>query len=612
MCGIAGMIQPLGQSVSPDRLRLLIGALSRRGPDGEGTWIQGSVGLAHRRLAIVDLSPSGAQPMQSADGSLCITFNGEIYNYQALRLELEAQGCVFVSTSDTEVLLHLYQREGAQMLSKLHGMFAFALWDAPRQRLFFARDRLGKKPFYYQSDSSGFSFASELKALTALRPPSIDWNALRVFFGLQYVPSPQTGFLGIASLLPGHFGLFEQGSLKIESYDVLSYEPLFTGTFEEASQEIRRLGEEAVRLRLIADVPVGSFLSGGIDSSLVTALASRLSSHPLQTFTMGFSAFGFDERPQAEWFAKQLGTEHHAFEAKPEDATAIVDLLVDLYDAPYADSSALPSWLLARATHPFAKAVLCGDGGDELFGGYRRYRHFLRAASLKGLAFSALEPLARLSPAWLRFFRTAQGLQTSFAKGYAELFTGAYFSPADERALLQPDFLAQTAAASAEAFIASQYQESLGARGALAFDARSYLPDDLNVKMDRASMAHGLEVRSPFLDQNLAKFSATLPLPFLLTKGASKRILRSAFRGVLPDEIFTRPKRGFQVPLAHWFRHELRPLFLERCCAEGSALHRVCRVEEVRRYLQENDRGIDHGNRLWMLLVTATWLQRYV
>lgn len=618
MCGIAGEIRFKNQPSDEGRLRGMSDALAHRGPDGQGIWIKGNVGLTHRRLSIVDLSDAGAQPMVSEDGALAVVFNGEIYNYQALRDALVNDGAKFRSTSDTEVLLHLYKRHGQAMLEKLHGMFAFALWDVHENRLFFARDRIGKKPFYYRLDERGFSFASELKALTRERKPEIDWSAVRVFLGLQYVPSPQTGFVGISSLSPAHFGVLQGEQLTLSRYAEIPRVPSFDGSETDAAKEVRRLLEESVRLRLIADVPVGTFLSGGVDSSAIAAIMARRSSEPIKTFTMGFPSFGFDERVQAASFAKHIGSEHHEFEAKPETVASLVDTLSATYDAPFADASSLPTWLLARETKTHVKAVMTGDGGDELFAGYRRYRYFAQAEWLKrhGLSWLAINGawvawMVKRDPRWMRFAQTLEGIRRSYARGYADLFTGSYFQRDDLLSLLQPDFRKMTDASDSGAFVEAHFQESLGVAGALDFDLHSYLPDDLNVKMDRATMAHGLEARAPFLDQDLVAFVARLPLSFSLKPGRQKAILHDALKDLVPEEVFSRPKRGFQVPLGEWLRRDLRPMFVERCLADGSGLFRVCQRKTVERYLKENDRGMNQGNRLWMLLVLATWIKRY-
>ena len=548
--------------------------------------------------------------MKTPDEKFVIVFNGEIYNYRSLRKELEDQGASFHSTSDTEVLLHLYRRDKEKMLDRLRGMFAFAIWDADNRRLFFARDRIGKKPFYYQADANGFAFASELKALLVHARPQIDWSAVRSFIGLQYVPSPQTGFVGLSSLPPGHCGTFEQGNLRITRYHVTERHPKFTGSFDDAARSVRALLDESVRLRMIADVPVGAFLSGGMDSSAVAALMARASSSPIQTFTMGFPSFGFDEREEARAFAKHLGADHHEFEARPQDAIAIADDVIRLYDAPYADSSAIPTWLLARETRPFVKAAMAGDGGDELFGGYRRYQAYLRAELIR--AWHLGRPASHLfkDPRYLRFARLLDSLRVSPAEAYATLFTGSYFTREDELNLLTCDFRLATDGSSAHRFIANRFQSSLNAEGMLDFDLTSYLPDDLNIKMDRASMAHGLESRCPLLDQELVAFAIRLPQSFLLRRGQQKPLLRKAVEGLVPEHVFRRPKRGFQVPLHRWFQKELRTPFVERCLSAESKLNRVCEPQAVKRLLEENDRGFDHGNRLWMLFALATWLEK--
>ncbi|MCK9361108.1 asparagine synthase (glutamine-hydrolyzing) [Patescibacteria group bacterium] len=614
MCGIAGLVSRDGRPVDRDRLVGMVGAIRRRGPDGEGIWTEGAAGLGHRRLAIVDLSDGGKQPMRSADGRFSITFNGEIYNYQELRKQLADNGEPFHSTSDTEVLLKLYERNGEAMLEKLRGMFAFAIWDKQKNELFFARDRVGKKPFFWMNDAAGFAFASEVTALTSNRKIEIDEEALRLFIGLQYVPAPRTGFRGINSLPPAHCGTWKDSTVSIRRYDSFEALPAFSGRFEEAVRETRRLLEDAVRYRLIADVEVGCFLSGGMDSTAVAALMAKMSASPIKTFTMGFPNWAADERSEAESFAKRIGAQHISFEANPKDGLALVDDLIELYGVPYADSSSLPTYLLARETRKHVKAVMNGDGGDEAFGGYRRYGYFKKAERLHRMGLgSVVAGLSRMlkSPRYGRFADTLDGLRASVADGYAELFTGSYFNREAASKLLQPEFASKTAGDSAESFIRSHFDPRLRIGGALDFDRRSYLPDDLCVKMDRATMAHGLEARSPFLDQELMRFTAHLPFDFHFRGGKQKAVLQAAIADLVPAEVLSRPKRGFQVPLAAWFRSDLRSAFVERCLSSDAKLLEICRKEEVERYLHENDRGLDHGNRLWMLLSLATWLEKY-
>lgn len=590
MCGIAGLIAKNGRSLDQDRLVAMVGKIAHRGPDGDGMWIEGQAGLAHRRLALVDLSPSGAQPMISDDGRFIVTFNGEIYNYKELREAYLAKGGTLRSTSDTEILLTLFAQEGEAMLAKLRGMFAFAVWDKQESRLFFARDRIGKKPFFYRHTEEEFAFASEVKSLIHGKE-SIDEDAIRLFLGLQYVPSPLTGFKNVFSLEPGMCGTWKDGVLTMRSY--IEQVTKSDVSFEGAVHEVRRILDESVRLRLIADVPVGIFLSGGIDSSAIAALAYKQGAK-LSSFTLGFDEAAFDERDQAAELAKKFGFEHHSFLAKPEDLLVIADEVIEHYDVPYADSSSLNTWILARETKKHVKAALTGDGGDELFGGYRRYRYFEQALGFKRMGIGALagfgSRLAHRVTGDARYERFADTIDG----GYASLFCGAYFQ--------QPEALA---------FIEGRLRKDLDPMGAaMDFDLHSYLPDDLNVKMDRATMRHGLEARCPLLDQELVAYVTSLPTEYRYKKGQAKRLLVEAVKDLLPAEVGKRAKRGFQVPLAIWFRGALRSAFVERC-VNSTKLHAYVAKERIEKLLSENDRGSDHGNRLWMLYSLATWLEKY-
>ncbi|MBU0540134.1 asparagine synthase (glutamine-hydrolyzing), partial [Patescibacteria group bacterium] len=403
MCGIAGIVTKNGTSPDESQLRRMASALKHRGPDGEGVWTRPGIGLAHRRLAIIDLSERGAQPMHDTRGEVSIVFNGEIYNYRELKNELNAD---WRSESDTEVVLEGYRKWGDNVVKRLRGMFAIAIWDAPRKRLLLARDRIGKKPLFYTQTASGdFLFASEIKAFRGVADLKPDWDAIRLFLGLQYVPSPKTGFENISQLELGCIGILESGEWRTEKYHRWNDEIRITNdesgnsdrsigaiSNDEIDQQIRSKLDDAVKIRLLAaDVPVGAFLSGGIDSAAVVAIASRYSEKPLQTFTMGFPSLKMDERREARKIAEFFKTDHQDFEARPEHLIELIDTLVDHYDVPYADSSALPLWLLARETAKQIKVVLTGDGGDETFGGYRRYTAFERALRIPSAAASIFE-----------------------------------------------------------------------------------------------------------------------------------------------------------------------------------------------------------------------------
>jgi asparagine synthase (glutamine-hydrolysing) len=617
MCGITGLITRDGSPPSEEMLRRMTDAIRHRGPDADGVWVAPGVGLGHRRLAILDLSPTGAQPMHTEDGTLAIVYNGEIYNYQELRVELEKQGSVFRSTSDTEVILEAYRQWGGDCVKRFRGMFAFALWDAPRARLFFARDRIGKKPFFYRTLPDGtFACASEMKSLIPLAPVSVDRGALRTFIGLQYVPAPRTGFTEIHSLPQGYAGTLSQGRVSLVSYH--DWKDIPVSVSSSPAKDVLALLEECVRIRLRADVPVGAFLSGGIDSAAVVALASRYVDRPLRTFTMGFSTIGMDEREEARGIARAFHTDHVEFEARPEHLTDMAERVIHQYDAPYADSSALPLMMLARETGKEIKVVLTGDGGDELFGGYKRYLAFLRAlqlAAIPGVASVAPSILQTVStlmhdPRFARMAETIQGLRMSASRGYGEAFCGAYFSTSLAQEVFQASFLQETQSSDPMRIFTGRMEDhGTPMEQALWFDLHSYLPDDLNVKMDRATMASGLEARAPFLDQQLVAFVQALPLKEKLQYGKTKIVLKEALRDVLPRSVIERKKRGFQVPLASWFRGPLEGYWKERCLDPKGPLADYVRLDAAERLFAENRRGADHGNRLWMLLALSTWLQ---
>ena len=615
MCGIVGVITKRNERPSEDALRVLSDAIKHRGPDGDGYWIQDGVGLAHRRLAIIDLSERGKQPMQSADGRFTITYNGEIYNYLELRKICEDKGSRFQSDTDTEVILELYRYYGKDCVLHLRGMFAFGIWDRVAGRLFFARDRAGKKPFFYRTLANGsHTFASEIKALRNIEPVTIDHCALRLFFGLQYVPSPRTGFREIHSLPPGMRGYMDEKGIETESYCDWSSIAKADGDY---ATRLRTIFDEAVRIRLRADVTVGAFLSGGIDSAAVVGIAQKHISRPIRTFTMGFPNIHMDERKEALETARYFGTDHQEFEAQPEDLIALTEKIIFQYGGPYADSSALPVMMLSRMVAQEIKVVLVGDGGDELFGGYRRYQAFRRASQLSHIPGSrhVLSPLLHVAggikrdPRFSRMADTLRATCDQQSLGYAELFCGSYFHTKSAKKYLRPEFLEARADCDPVAFIC----ERMGNDGhpldrAMRFDFESYLADDLNPKMDRATMAYGLEARAPFLDQELIAFALGLPLKEKMAFGKGKLILRRALKDILPEKVLYRPKKGFQVPLAEWFRSDLSEYWKDHCLDSHGPLADFANVDAISQLFEENRKGADHGNRLWMLLSLAVWL----
>jgi asparagine synthase (glutamine-hydrolysing) len=628
MCGIAGIVTRHGGSPDEALLRRMSDCIAHRGPDSDGIWMSEGVGLAHRRLAIIDLSPSGAQPMRDQRGRFTIIFNGEIYNFRELRQELEVSGVTFRSSSDTEVVLEAYRVWGNTCFSKLRGMFALAIWDVEVKRLVIARDKIGKKPLFYAfTPQHDLVFASEIKALAPVVELKPDWDAVRLFLGLQYVPSPRTGFFEVLQLQPGQLGVWDRDGWHVETYHewtVSSSGSALKGENQaSADAAIRSTLDEAVKIRqLAADVPVGAFLSGGIDSAAVVAFASKHVAQPLKTYTMGFPQLHMDERREARAIAEHFKTEHHEFEATPDHLLSLVDELVSQYDAPYADSSALPLWLLAQQTAKDVKVVLTGDGGDEAFGGYRRYVAFDRV-----LAMASIPVLPRvIAPAslWMgnvfgdaRFGRMSAAVEAARRDpylAYGEMFTGSYFNSVRLEQLLKPSFFQSTAHDDSVQFVAHLMRRTtMGSplQDALFFDLVSYLPDDLNVKMDRATMRFGLEARAPFLDEQVVRLALSLPFGQKVSHGKTKVALKRALQGVVPNDVLNRPKRGFQVPLAEWFRGPLSALVKDRCLDPDVKLSQLVELRVVEQLIDENARGIDHGNRLWMLLTLSTWLSRF-
>lgn len=617
MCGIAGLITK--RDVLPDEgvLRRMTSTLAHRGPDGEGIWRSGGVGFGHRRLAIIDLSERAAQPMHTHDARYTIVYNGEVYNYRDVREDLVRKGSSFRSESDTEVILEAYRHYGKDCVKHLRGMFAFAIWDSSERHCFIARDRAGKKPFFYRTLADGtIAFASEMKALRPVEPVTVDECAIRLFIGLQYVPAPRTGLNEIHDLPPGHRGYVSERGIQVEPYG--TWDEIHVERTGDVSRDLLALLDEAVRLRLQADVRVGAFLSGGIDSAACVALAARHLDRPLRTFTMGFPYIKMDERKEARETAKHFGTDHQEFEAQPESLIELMDALIYQYGGPYADSSALPVMLLSREVAKEIKVILVGDGGDELFGGYRRYFAYDSACRLIRIpgSSSIVAPLLRLiakqrkDPRFARMAATVALAHGDTNRAYGELFCGSYFSTRSTPDYFREDFLQRTEECNAVDFIRTH----MGTRGApleraMRFDFESYLADDLNVKMDRATMAYGLEARAPFLDQQIVAYALGLPLKWRRKYANSKIALRQALKDILPPEVLRRPKKGFQVPLADWFRGSLRGYWSDHCLDPQSPLSDYVKQDRIKKMFQNNVNGADYGNRMWMLLALSVWLK---
>jgi asparagine synthase (glutamine-hydrolysing) len=624
MCGFAGkLIFDASASIEPATLAAMAGSIAHRGPDDEGIWTDGPVGLASRRLAVIDLSPRGHMPMASADGTCHIAYNGEIYNFQALRASLEQDGYRFHSGSDTEVILALYQRDGLDAVSRLRGMFAFALWDAARRRLVLARDRLGKKPLFYYATERFIVFGSEPKAL--LRDPDVpseaDPQALALYLGLGYVPSPWSAFKGMRKLPPAHFAVVEGGQVVAHRYWTLRYQPKRMTSERELVEELRSRLTEAVRIRLVSDVPIGALLSGGIDSSAVVATMAREYSGRVKTFCIGFEEARYDERHYARQVATHLGTDHRELVVRAE-AGAVLDRLVWHYNEPFADSSAVPSLAVSQLARTEVTVALNGDGGDESFIGYERYLAMRAASQLDWLPRSARAALATAGArlpggpksAGYRLKRFLSTLPASPVERW-RAWTGV-FSRAELHALATPEFMRMSAGGDADALVGELFQPSeTGSlvEAAVRSDVLLYLPDDLLVKMDIASMAHSLEVRSPLLDHEIVEFAASLPVELKLRGRRLKHLLKEAMTGMLPAGVLARGKMGFGVPIDRWFRHDLREMAYDTLLDARATGRGILAPTEVRRYLDEHVSGrAHHHHRLWALLMLELWHRTFI
>jgi asparagine synthase (glutamine-hydrolysing) len=628
MCGIAGgiAVRPDARP-DPERVRAMSCRIAHRGPDGEGVWTapSGRAVLAHRRLSIIDLV-TGQQPMVQDDGAAGLVFNGEIYNYRELRAQLERANIPLRTASDTEVLLQLLARGGTRALDVLRGMFAFAHWDDARGTLLVARDRVGKKPLYWVVEDGCLYFASSLKALreTATGTWRIDPRALDLYLSLGYVPAPGTIYEGVHKLEAGTWATLEGDRLAARRYWDLAPAPTpFAGTFSEAVDRLEEILTEAVDIRLRSDVPLGIFLSGGIDSSLVTALAMKRAQTPIETFSIGFDDAGFDESGYASQVARHLGTRHHLFRVRLE----LLDLMPKVvwhFGEPYADSSALPTWVLAERTRAHVTVALGGDGGDEGFGGYDWYR---TAARLGQLA-SRVPPVAAAAgaralalypdtgaPGARRMGQLRRGLGMLAVRDAGARFAAlrTFVGAAEARGLYMGALAeARREGDAARALIAGAYASCAGTplRRMRWADMRTYLADDLLPKVDVASMAHGVEARAPLLDQEVVRFAMSLPDAYLTDERGGKRVLRALLHRYVPANLFERPKQGFSVPLLRWFAGPVRGRLDALARSERLQSLGWIRPEGVERLTREHAEGLrDNSHRLFALLVLDEWLE---
>lgn len=628
MCGIAGILYAnREQPVDRGTLKRMADTIAHRGPDGEGFWTAPGIGLAHRRLSIIDLA-GGSQPLGNEDGSVQVVFNGEIYNYRELRQMLERRGHRFRTASDTEVLVHLYEDEGEGLVERLRGMFAFALWDQHRRSLLLARDRLGIKPLYIYRDAEKLLFGSELKAILAhpavdrhVSPEAIDdYLAYGTIFGSRSI------FKRCEKLAPAHRVTVTAENLAAppNRYWRLLFKSDEQSTEDEWREAIRAKVDETVRAHLIADVPVGAFLSGGLDSSVVVACGSAATQDRLATFSMGFNEAEFSELPYARQVARQFGTEHMEELVTP-DAAAIVDELAFYYDEPFGDSSAVPTYLVSRLASRHAKVVLSGDGGDEAFGGYRRYAHDLWEASLRRglpgwIRRCALAPLAAVWPKadWLPKPMRAKTLLTNLSLQPAAAYANTLMlcRQPRRRRLLEPGLAAALNGFSPEESICRPFAAAPpcdALAGMLAADVETLLPDDYLTKVDRASMACGLEVRPPLVDHELLELTARMPSDLKVRGGETKWLFKRAFDSVLPRDVVWRAKQGFEIPIDRWLRGPLRPMFEDVVLAPGARVADIINQREVERlYRAHLGRTGRHGSALWAMLMLASWSEKFL
>ena len=610
MCGIAGYISPT--PFADDALVAMTSRLAHRGPDAAGYYRDGPVALGHRRLSVIDIAGS-PQPMSTPDGELTIIYNGELYNFRELRAELGARGHKLRTAGDTEALLYAYREYGMRMLDHLQGMFAFALWDRAAQRLFIARDHLGVKPLYYQWDGTTLAFASELKGLIAHPAVSreLDLEALGLYLEAQYIPAPKTVYRDVRKLEAGHALVLEGGKLTITRYWVPDYSQKLDLPEGDALARLEAELRRSVASMLVADVPLGSFLSGGVDSSVVSALMVDIARRPIDTFTLGFEGeTAQSEHAHAARVARHIGATSHVLMLAPEALLSCLEDWVEVYDEPFGDPAALPTMLLARLTRKHVTVVLTGEGADEVFAGYGNYRKRLREERITGVLgapFSPLRPLVRALPARVRKERLLKAIGEPRERRYVTI--PQVFDAALAAELYTPRFLAGQASRMAD--YAERYYDECNSREYLDrimyIDARLWLPDDLLTKVDRATMASSLEARVPYLDHRFFEFCARLD-PQLKQHGPTgKYLLKRLAEKLLPLDLVHRPKQGFMPPLAEWFRGALKA---EASNAFARLAKRGLFQPRALERLAAAGRPSDAG-RLWALLVLERWFQRY-
>jgi asparagine synthase (glutamine-hydrolysing) len=617
MCGIAGILNLTGTPPAPSEVHAMCRVLRHRGPDDEGVYLEGNVGLGMRRLKIIDLE-TGHQPVSNETGTLQVVLNGEIYNYQALRKDLEARGHVFRTRTDTETIVHLYEEYGPQCVTRLRGMFAFALWDEPRRQLMLARDRLGIKPLFYGLFDGRLVFASELKALLQL--PEVDrqinWRALAHLAAFLSTPADESILEGIRKLEPGHLLTMRPGQMPhVERYWRLEFAPLDGWSEEDLAFRLREVIDESVRLHMVSDVPIGAFLSGGVDSSAVLASMARQSARPIETFSVGFHEAPFNELPYARAVATRFGTTHHELIVEPTILDTLDDLVWHL-DEPFGDSSAIPTFVVSRLASEHVTVVLSGDGGDELFAGYDKYRVEMRERRydrLPTLVHGALGAVAAAMPDQMTGRRFLRHFSMTGWRRYLDAST--LFPSDTRRKLFQGEAFERMRQSDPVDETLARLARSSGGHWlstVQGLDVQGYLPLDILTKVDRMSMAHSIEARVPLLDHEVVEFAARIPPTLQMANGSGKHLFKQSLRGILPDEILDRRKQGFAVPLGRWFNGQLSRVVRDILISPRTRQRGILDLHYVERLLDWHAAGRSLDLHLWTLLSFELWCRMFL
>lgn len=619
MCGITGILS-FNNTITEKEITSLSNSLYHRGPDDKGIFSNGKVALGHQRLSVIDLV-TGQQPMLSDDKRVVIVYNGEIYNYKEIKSELESEGILFKTTSDTEVIIKAYQHYGLTgMLSKLEGMFAFAIYDKDKEKIYLVRDRFGEKPLFYYKNKDAFYFASELKAIKKfIKSPEIDIQALNLFFSLTYIPAPYTIYKDVKKIQQSHYLEIDlSGSYQLKNYyelaeNINSFD--YIQDYEKAKTKLRELLFHSVKERMISDVPLGAFLSGGIDSSIIAAVMSRLSEKPIKTFTIGFKEKQFDESKRAEIISKHIGSDHTVHFLTVNDLLDVVDEVIEHFDEPFGDSSALPTYFVSKITRQYVKVALTGDGADELFGGYEKYLAPYYAEKfnslpelLKNIIKNGTQVIPN-TPITSHLLRKSKKVINNAALNHFDIHFNLMslgFNEDERKSLIKQNYYRPVKPEIKKYY--NRIDRTNEMDKGFYTDIMLVLEGDMLTKVDRMSMQHSLETRVPFLDSRIVEFSQKLPPEFKILNRNKKRILKDTFKDLLPDETLKFSKRGFGVPINFWFKNELRNELESVLNEKEIEKQGLFNFDEIKRLLDEHlNSQANHTTKLWCLFVFQKW-----